>query len=312
MTGEMDRLIARQREWQQDRLAVATVIRTWNSAPRPVGSHMLIHEDGRFEGSVSGGCVEGAILQAGAEVIAENRFQLLDFGVEDASAWEVGLPCGGEIRVIVQPVGANGFPETLFAQIAEARAAGVALATGTDLDTGTTRLAGADHDGLWINHYAPRRRLLIVGAVQIAQSLARIANELDIEPVIIDPRERFLTAERFPEMTRDDRWPDKAIADHHPDSRTAIVMLSHDPKIDDPALVAALASPAAYIAALGSRKSHAARLERLRAQGLGDEVLARIDGPAGLDIGSVGSAEIALSIAAGMIAAFTHPIPRSH
>lgn len=309
MTSEIDRLIARQREWQEARLAVATVIQCWNSAPLPVGSHMLIHEDGRFEGSVSGGCVEGAVLEAAAQVIADNHFKILDFGVADHAAWEVGLPCGGEIRILVQPVGAQGFPEALWAGIAEARAASDTLSTATDLESGVTRLAGASDDGLWINHYAPRRRLLIIGAVQIAQSLARIAGELDIEPIIIDPRERFLTAERFPGITRDDRWPDDAVAALHPDSRTAVVVLSHDPKIDDPALIAALATPAAYIAALGSRKSHAARLERLSAQGFTDAQLTRIDGPAGLDIGSIGPAEIALSIAAGMVAAFAQSSP---
>lgn len=309
MKGEMDRIIGRQREWREARLAVATVIQAWNSAPRPVGSHMLIHEDGRFEGSVSGGCVEGDVLQAAAQVIADNRHQILDFGVEDETAWEVGLPCGGEIRILVQPVGPKGFAETLFAQITEARAAGDTLSTATDLRTGITRLAGTADDGHWINHYAPRRRLLIVGAVQIAQSLARIACELDIEPFIIDPRERFLTADRFPDVIRDDRWPDEAIADRNPDNRTAIVALSHAPKIDDSALIAALETPATYIAALGSRKNHAARLDRLRAQGLNDEMLARIDGPAGLDIGSVGPAEIALSIAASMIAAFAQKSP---
>ncbi|RED15796.1 XdhC family protein [Parasphingopyxis lamellibrachiae] len=309
MKGEMDRLIARQREWRGDRLAVATVLRTWNSAPRPVGSHMLVHEDGRFEGSVSGGCVEGEILLAAAQVISENRFRILDYGVENETAWEIGLPCGGQLRVMIQPVGMTGFPEALFAEIAAARAAGETLSTATDLETGMTRLAEPANDDLWIAHYAPRRRLLIIGAVQIAQSLARIARELDIEPVIIDPRERFLTAERFPGMTRDDRWPDDAIAEHRPDRRTAIAALSHDPKIDDPALVAALATPAAYIAALGSRQSHAARLNRLRAQGIGDEMLQRIDGPAGLDIGSTGPAEIALSIAAAMVKAFAQSSP---
>lgn len=309
MKGEIDRLIARQREWRGDRLAVATVLRTWNSAPRPVGSHMLIHEDGRFEGSVSGGCVEGEILLAAAQVIAENRFRILDFGVENETAWEVGLPCGGRVAILVQPVGAAGFPETLFARIAEARAAGTAVSTATDLETGLTRLAEPGDDGLWIADYAPRRRLLVIGAVQIAQSLARIAGELDIEPVIIDPRERFLTAERFPGLTLDDRWPDDAIAAHRPDGRTAIVVLSHDPKIDDPALAAALATPAAYIAALGSRKSHAARLDRLHARGFGEEALARIDGPAGLDIGSTGPAEIALSIAAAIVKAFAQNAP---
>ncbi|MGJ8535924.1 MAG: XdhC family protein [Parasphingopyxis sp.] len=309
MKGEMDRLIARQQEWRGARLAVATVLRTWTSAPRPAGSHMLVHEDGRFEGSVSGGCVEGEILLAAAQVIAENRFQIRDYGVENETAWEIGLPCGGQIRVMIQPVGAAGFPETLFAQIAEARAAGETLTTATDLETGLTRVAEPADDGLWIADYAPRRRLLIIGAVQIAQSLARIAGELDIEPVIIDPRERFLTAERFPGLTLDDRWPDDAIAEHRPDGRTAIVALSHDPKIDDPALAAALATPATYIAALGSRKSHAARLNRLRAQGFGEEALARIDGPAGLDIGSVEPAEIALSIAAAMVKAFAQSSP---
>lgn len=309
MKGEMDRIIRRQREWQEARLAVATVIRTWNSAPRAVGSHMLIHEDGRFEGSVSGGCIEGEVLQAAAQVIADNRFQLLDYGVENETAWEVGLPCGGEIGILVQPISAQGFPQSLFTEIEAARASGDTLTTATNLKTGISRLASAAEDGLWINHYAPRRRLLIVGAVQIAQSLARIAYELDIEPIIIDPRERFLSADRFPNVAREDQWPDQAIAAHHPDSRTAIVMLSHDPKIDDPALIAALETPAAYIAALGSQKSHAARLDRLRALGLNDEQLARIDGPAGLDIGSVGPAEIALSIAASMIAAFAQSSP---
>jgi xanthine dehydrogenase accessory factor len=146
--------------------------------------------------------------------------------------------------------------------------------------------------------------LLIVGAVQIAQSLAAIARELDVAPVLIDPRGRFLTEERFPGVTLDERWPDAAVAAWKPDMATAVVTLSHDPKIDDPALIAALASPAIYVAALGSRRSHAKRLERLAAAGVGEVDLARIDAPAGLAIGAQGPAEIALSIAAGMIQAF--------
>ncbi|QLC23891.1 XdhC family protein [Parasphingopyxis algicola] len=305
----MNRIIARQREWREAQLAVATVIRTWGSAPRPAGSHMLIHEDGRFEGSVSGGCVEGEILHAAADVIANGRFRLLRFGVEDETAWQAGLPCGGEIEILVQPVGPNGFPPELFARIDEARRNGKTISAATDLDTGITRLAAADDDKLWINRYAPPRKLLIVGAVQIAQSLARIAAEIDIAPVVVDPRAAFLTADRFPDVERDARWPDEAVAARAPTNRTAIVVLSHDPKIDDPALTAALNSPAAYIAALGSRKSHAARLERLRLQGFTDDDLARIDGPAGLDIGSAGPAEIALSIAAAMVAAFAQNSP---
>ncbi|MEM8695332.1 MAG: XdhC family protein [Pseudomonadota bacterium] len=309
MKSETDRLIGRYREWRESRLAVATVIHTWGSAPRPAGSHMLIHEDGRFEGSVSGGCVEGDVLHAAADVIADDRFQRLRFGIENETAWEAGLPCGGEIDILVQPVAANGFPETVFDAIANARRDGEAISTVTDLDTGITRFSEAQGDSGWINRYSPPRRVLIVGAVQIAQSLSRIAVEIDIVPVVIDPRAVFLTAERFPETERDDRWPNEAIAAHRPDSRTAIVVLSHDPKIDDPALVAALNSPATYIAALGSKKNHAARLKRLHALGVDEDVLTRIDGPAGLDIGSVGPAEIALSIAAGMITAFAQSSP---
>jgi xanthine dehydrogenase accessory factor len=145
--------------------------------------------------------------------------------------------------------------------------------------------------------------LLIVGAVQIAQALVRIAQALGIRTTIIDPRGRFLTEERFPGVTLDDRWPDEAVAASRPGPSTAVITLSHDPKIDDPALVAALAAPTGYVAALGSRRSHAARLERLAAQGVSASELERIDGPAGIDIGAIGAAEIALSVAAGMIKA---------
>lgn len=293
--------IARRRG---ERLAIATVLSTWGSAPRPRGSHMLVGEDGRFEGSVSGGCVEGEVLAAAAETIADGRFRRLRFGVGDETAWEAGLPCGGEIEVLVQPVGGTGFPPALFDRIAEANAAGGTMTVATNLASGTSRpgaAAGADE---WENRYPPPRRLLIVGAVQIAQSLVRIAGETGIAATVIDPRGRYLTPERFPDASRDDRWPDEAIAALAPDPGTAIVTLSHDPKIDDPALAAALATPAAYIGALGSRRSQAARLGRLRAAGFDEEALSRIDGPAGIDIGGRGPGEIALSIAAAVVAAF--------
>ena len=143
-----------------------------------------------------------------------------------------------------------------------------------------------------------------MGAVQIAQSLVPLAQAIDVRPVVIDPRGRFLTEERFPGVELDDRWPDEAIAARHPGESTAIVTLSHDIKIDDPALIAALNAPTGYIAALGSRRSHAARIDRLTAAGFDADALARIDGPAGLDIGAIGPAEIALSITAGMVAGF--------
>ena len=302
--SELDRLIAAARDWRPARMALATVIATWGSAPRPRGSHMLVHEDGRFEGSASGGCVEGEVLLAAAATIADGQTRQLDYGVADDSAWEVGLPCGGQIFLLVQPVGDGGFAPDLFDQIAAARDQGRRIALTTDFATGESRIGDDPGEGRFVNVYTPPRRLLIVGAVQIAQSLATIARELDVAPVLIDPRGRFLTAERFPGVTLDDRWPDAAVAAWKPDAATAVVTLSHDPKIDDPALIAALASPAAYVAALGSRRSHAKRLERLAAAGISDADLARLDAPAGLAIGAQGPAEIALSIAAGMIQAF--------
>ncbi len=302
--AENDSVLAAARNWKGEPMAIATVVSTWGSAPRPRGSHMLVHADGRFEGSVSGGCVESDILATAAEVIAGAPFQVKNYGVADAAAWEVGLPCGGEIAVMVQPVSAEGFDPELFDRIAEARDQGDALTVTTNLKTGHSDARPQKTGEVFVNRYDPPRRLLIVGAVQIAQALAQLTAALGIETVVIDPRARFLTEERFPGVTLDDRWPDEAIAAYRPGPSTAVVTLSHDIKIDDPALIAALASNAAYVGALGSRRSHAARRERLAAEGVTAANLDRIDAPVGIDIGAIGPSEIALSIAAAMIGAF--------
>lgn len=295
-----DGVLAAARDWAGAPMALATVVSTWGSAPRPRGSHMLVHADGRFEGSVSGGCVENDILATAAEVIGGAPAILKRYGVADAAAWEVGLPCGGEIAVLVQPVAAHGFDPELFERIGEARARGESLTVATDLDSGQSSLRPVE-GAAFVNRYDPPRRLVIVGAVQIAQALVGVAKPLGVETIVVDPRERFLTEERFPGVTRDDRWPDEAVAALAPGRTGAVVTLSHDPKIDDPALAAALALPTGYVAALGSRRSHAARLERLAAAGVDPAALHRIEGPAGLDIGAVGPAEIALSIAGAMV-----------
>jgi xanthine dehydrogenase accessory factor len=309
--ADNDSVLAAAAAWKGEPLALATVVSTWGSAPRPKGSHMLVHADGRFEGSVSGGCVEGDILDTAAQVIAGATFQVKTYGVADDSAWEVGLPCGGQISVMVQPVSAEGFDPELFDRIAEARDSGQGVTVTTDLTTGHSDLRPVETGEVFANRYAPPRRLLIVGAVQIAQSLAALAATLGIEVVVIDPRGRFLTEERFPNVTLDDRWPDEAVKAYRPGPSTAVVTLSHDTKIDDPALIAALKTNAAYVGALGSRKSHAARRERMAAAGLSEAQIDRIDGPVGIDIGAIGPAEIALSIAAAMVRAFHLPAPAS-
>lgn len=300
---ENDRVISAAHAWAGGPLALATVVSTWGSAPRPRGSHLLVAADGRFEGSVSGGCVESDVLQTAAAVIAGAPAQLKRYGVADATAWEVGLPCGGEIAVLVQPVSPDGFDPGLFDRIAQARALGRALTVATDLTTGRSgeRVEGGES---FLNRYDPPRRLLVVGAVQIAQSLVALAATLGFDTVVIDPRARFLTPERFPGAALDDRWPDEAVAALDPGPATAVVTLSHDAKIDDPALVEALRRPTGYVGALGSRRSHAARLERLAALGVSPADLDRIDGPVGLDIGAVGPSEIALSISAAVVKAF--------
>ena len=299
-----DRILAAAIDWAGAPMAIATVVETWKSAPCPVGTHMLVHADGRFVGSVSGGCVEGDVLERAHMVLAGAPPVLRRYGVADDAAWDVGLPCGGDIQVLVQPVSADGFPAHLFGDIIKARSAGAALSVATDLESGRSALLDDDAGAGFVNIYHPPRRLLIVGAVEIASALAAIAVSQGVDVTLCDPRGRFLTAERFPGVRLDDRWPDDAVKAFAPDSRSAIVTLSHDPKIDDPALAAALASPAAYVAALGSVRSHQARLARLSAAGVSAEQCARIEGPAGVAINAISAPEIALSIAGGMIRAF--------
>ena len=303
-SANQDRILAAAIDWAGAPMAIATVVETWKSAPCPVGTHMLVHADGRFVGSVSGGCVEGDVLERAQLVLAGAPPVLRRYGVADDAAWDVGLPCGGDIQVLVQPVSADGFPAHLFADIMKARSAGAALSVATDLESGRSALLDDAAGAGFINIYHPPRRLLIVGAVEIASALAAIATSQGVDVTLCDPRGRFLTAERFPGVRLDDRWPDDAVKAFAPDSRSAIVTLSHDPKIDDPALAAALASPAAYVAALGSVRSHQARLARLSAAGVSAEQCARIEGPAGVAINAISAPEIALSIAGGMIRAF--------
>jgi len=297
-------ILAAAIDWAGAPMAIATVVETWKSAPCPDGTHMLVNAHGRCVGSVSGGCVEGDVLERAHMVLAGAPSVLRRYGVADDAAWDVGLPCGGDIQVLVQPVSADGFPAHLFADIMKARSAGAALSVVTDLESGRSALLDDDAGAGFVNIYHPPRRLLIVGAVEIASALAAIAVSQGVDVTLCDPRGRFLTAERFPGIRLDDRWPDDAVKAFVPDSRSAIVTLSHDPKIDDPALAAALASPAAYVAALGSVRSHQARLARLSAAGVSAEQCARIEGPAGVAINAISAPEIALSIAGGMIRAF--------
>lgn len=297
--SDIDDIVSAARAWAGQRMALATVIESWGSAPRQQGGHMLIARDGRFAGSTSGGCVEYDVFAAAEQVMAGGAATLHRYGSDEDNPWQPSLPCGGEVVVLIQPVGPHGFPPHLFERIATANAAGESVTLSTDLATGIT-VEGAV-PGQFVNVYAPARRLLIVGAVQIAQSLAQIARTIGFDVTVNDPRERFLTPERFPGTQLRDAWSDEAVRVFAPDRHSAVVTLSHDIKIDDPALAAALAFPTGYVGALGSRANQVRRLERLGGLGLSAEQLARIDGPAGVPIGGLGPQEIALSIAAGIV-----------
>lgn len=298
--------------------ALATVVETWGSAPRQAGSQLAIAGDGEMAGSVSGGCVEGAVVTEALEAIADGQPRLLTYGVSDDSAFAVGLACGGTIRILVDPVAPTGLPEPLLAALCDARAAPRAAVLATDTTTWTRRLlspgedsaadarlrsdrSGMEEDGRFLAVHNPPLRLIVVGAVHIAQPLLTIARACGHAPSLIDPRGAFGSAARFPGETILDDWPDEAMAALKPDARTAIVTLTHDPKLDDPAILAALQSPAYYLGCLGSRKTHAKRLDRLAAAGATPDQIARIHAPVGLDIGARSPAEIAVSIMAQII-----------
>lgn len=306
---------------QQGRGAVlATVIRTWGSAPRPAGSQLAIAGDGQMMGSVSGGCVEAAVVVEALEALRDGRPRLLEFGVADEDAFAVGLACGGQIAVLVEPVGETpgALPEALLVDLVTARAAGQAVALLTHPESHERRLtagpgdpmaaviaerlradrSGQEEDGWFVAVHNPPLRLIVVGAVHIAQALLPMARACGYAVRLVDPRSAFGSRARFPDEALLEDWPDEAVAGLCPDARTAIVTLTHDPKLDDPALMAALASPAFYIGCLGSTRTHARRLTRLVAAGVDEAGIARLHAPVGLDIGAKSPAEIAVSIMA--------------
>lgn len=313
MTDRYDRIPEIALDWHRDGrgAALATVVETWGSAPRRVGSQLVISGRGEIEGSVSGGCVEGAVVTEALEALAQGKSRLLEYGVSDGDAFAVGLACGGTIRVLVEPVGAE-LTEALLADLVAARAARHATAYVANLATGTRHLTATDYpdrfrmdrsgfedDGqTFVAIHNPPLRMIIVGAVHIAQALVPMARIVGYDPVIVDPRDAFSSQARFPGETILNDWPDDAIATLGLDARTALVLLTHDPKLDDPAITAAITSDVFYIGALGSKRTHASRVERLTAQGIDAGRIARIHGPVGLDIGAAGPAEIALSILA--------------
>jgi xanthine dehydrogenase accessory factor len=302
-------------------VALATVVETWGSAPRPVGSNLVIDNEGNFLGSVSGGCVEGAVVTEAMDVIDSGKPKMLEFGVADEAAWNVGLSCGGTIRVYVEKVSRSVKLDILHTLNAE-RDARRAVVVVTYVTSGEQRLVKAAdvardllkdvlekrlrmaksgmeetaQGRVFLTVHVPSPQLVITGAVHISQTLAPVGQLLGYNVTIVDPRTAFASIERFPDVKVIAEWPDVALPPLNVDHYTAFVALTHDPKIDDPALKHALARDCFYIGALGSKKTHAKRVQRLKEAGLSDADIARIHAPIGLPIGAVSPAEIAVAI----------------
>ena len=332
-------------------IAVATVIQTWGSAPRGVGAKMGMTPDNEISGSVSGGCVEGAVFETGVDVLQTGKPQLLHFGVADDTAWEVGLACGGTIDVFVAALDPSLYEAVRAALLEERPFATVTVIRGPAERLGQAMLIGDDGEvvgalggaldeqaipaakaalgagqsqrvtlslpargggaspeqvEVFVEVSLPPPTLVVVGGVHIAIALAALAKTLGYRTIVVDPRKAFGSEARFPAARVDQliqRWPDEALTQIGLTRSTAVAMITHDPKLDDPALKLALPSPAFYVGALGSRKTQQKRRERLLAEGLTEAQLARLRGPIGLDLGGRTPEEVALAIMAEIVAA---------
>lgn len=355
----MREILADVERWMNEGkpVAIATVVQTWGSAPRGVGSKMALAVDlestddatAQMSGSVSGGCVEGATFEAGSEVLASGMPQLLHFGVADETAWEVGLPCGGTIEIFVEVLSPALLHFWRYVA-AEERAAVVATiirgdasvlgkklmlaesgaAFGDDLDSQIGGLVsfvlplmkdalrsgvsarhtlqpatGQAELEIFIEAMLPLPQLICVGGGHIAIALTQIAKVVGYRTVVIDPRSAFASPARFSHIDQlVAQWPQDVLTDDLLSRNTAVAVLTHDPKIDDKALVSVLQSDAFYIGALGSKKTHAQRLIRLKDAGFADAQLARIHAPIGLNISAQTPEEIALAVMAQIVAAW--------
>jgi xanthine dehydrogenase accessory factor len=314
MTSNFDNIPEIALGWHREGkgAVLATVVQTWGSAPRQVGSQLAISASGEIQGSVSGGCVEGAVVTEAMAAHKVGESRLLSYGVSDDSAFSVGLACGGTIRILVEPVGVQ-FPEAMLAEIVAAGAARRPVAYVVNTESWEREIAsppaftarfrsdrsGIEEDGAtFVAIHNPPLRMVVVGAVHIAQVLVPMARMAGYDLIIIDPRGSFAAAHRFPGEHIHEDYPDEVMPEIGIDARTAVITLSHDPKIDDPAIEAALASDVFYLGCLGSPRTHAKRVERLQAKGYASADIARLHAPVGLDIGAKSPAEVAIAIIA--------------
>jgi xanthine dehydrogenase accessory factor len=324
LAAVMKEILETLERWTGEGLRVATaiVVKTERSAPRDPGAMLAVSERGEVAGSVTGGCVEPAVYEEAREVLAGGAPRLRTYGIADDEAFEVGLPCGGTVHIFV-----DSLDTTLLAPIADAfreerpiavevaisgpRVGAKRLVTSGDgvsgelLARGETAIVETDDGELFVNSFAPRPDMYVFGAVDHAAAVAQVGRFLGYRVTVCDARARFATRERFPDV--DElvvEWPDRFLAQAPVDERTVICVLTHDHKFDVPLLKVALAGPAGYIGAMGSRRTKEARAEQLKAEGVTDEQLARVKAPIGLDIGSRTPEEVAIAVAAEVVGTF--------
>ncbi|HEX5202107.1 MAG TPA: XdhC/CoxI family protein [Actinoplanes sp.] len=337
MRDIVDGLIA----WRAEGLAfaVATVVRTWSSAPRQPGSAMAVNERGEVLGSVSGGCVEGAVYAAAEEVMQTRKAQQHTYGVSDGDAFEVGLTCGGTIEVLVQPWDALADVDEVLKAVKDGRPVATVSLDNKQLAVWPTRVAGSLGDPgldraaeqqaagmlsagttgvvhlgahgeqrltaveIFVQSYLPPPRMIVFGAIDFAGAMARIGGFLGYHVTVCDARPVFATRKRFP--SADElvvQWPHRYLESTEVDERTVLCVLTHDPKFDVPLLEVALRTPARYIGVMGSRRTHSDRMRRLREAGVSEAALARLSAPIGLDLGARTPEETAVAIAAEIVA----------
>jgi len=304
----MESVLSQAGRWRElgRRVAVATVVATRRSAPRPVGSKLVVSETGELAGSVSGGCVESDVVLAAQEVLAGGAPRLLTYGITDEMAFGVGLPCGGEIDVFVEELTEAERPDVTLTVVA-------GEGVGERLDDpqlelearrrGRSHVIEFEDRTVLADVFAPPTRLFVYGAVDTAEALCRAAKLLGWRTVVADARASFATPERIP--SADElvlAWPDEALQQVQPDLGTAVIVLTHDDKFDLPMIRGALASDAFYVGWIGSRRNQERRRGLLREEGVTDHDLDRIAGPTGLDIGADTPAESALSMLAEILA----------
>ncbi|WP_322107146.1 XdhC family protein [Paraburkholderia sp. J41] len=292
------------------RALLVTVVKTWGSSPRPEGSMLVVRDDGAVAGSVSGGCIEDDLIErVRRHGVVQSRPQSVRYGISADEAHRFGLPCGGTIELVLEPLTGARDASGIAALCARV-AAGELVARTLDMASGAATLAaarateGVAFDGKrFVTIHGPRYRMLVIGAGQLSRYLCQIATGLDYHVTVCDPREEYTDVWDVPGTALVRTMPDDTVLDMKLDERSAVIALTHDPKLDDLALMEALKTPAFYVGALGSRRNNAARRERLKEFDLSESELMRLHGPVGIYIGSRTPPEIAISILAEVTAA---------